>query len=128
MALYGNDLDEQHSPLDSGLAWTVGLSDDRDFVGKSRLTEQTQNGSSDRMIGLILEGRGILRHGQKLFAGEEQIGEITSGTFSPTLQESIGLARIDGEVTDTCDVDIRGKRLPARVVNYPFVIQGQSSR
>ncbi len=120
MALYGNDLDEQHTPLDSGLKWTVSLSE-RDFIGKGGLKQP----ADFAMIGLVLEDRGVLRGHQTVIAGETPIGQITSGTFSPTLEKSIALARIDyahkPAIGDKLTVAVRNKTLPVTVVNYPFI-------
>ena len=121
MALYGNDLDEEHTPLDSGLKWTVSLNSDRDFIGKSNLKEP----ANFSMIGLILEDRGVLRSHQEVHSEHGKIGEITSGTFSPTLEKSIALARVSNankpQVDDIVKIAVRKKMLNARVVKYPFV-------
>ena len=132
MALYGNDLDEQHTPLESGLAWTVAMQpESRDFIGRAALQAQLDNGVNHKMAGLVLEGRGVLRGHQKLQLHGEPVGEITSGTFSPTLSASIAIARLKTgmgvAVEGACEVDIRGKLVPARVVNYPFVKNGQAT-
>jgi aminomethyltransferase len=124
MALYGNDMDEEVSPLDAGLAWTVDLRDAaRDFVGKSALLVR---GAGCQTLGLVLEDKGVLRAHQQVFTASGT-GETTSGTFSPTLQQSIALARLPLDVApgDRVEVDIRGKRLQARVVKPPFVRHGK---
>ncbi len=122
MALYGNDLDEQHTPFESGLKWTVSLSDDRDFIGKSALLEPSEK----RLIGLILEDKGVLRGHQKVLLNNQEIGEITSGTFSPTLEQSIGLARVNQAVKigSSVQIAVRKKQLNAVVARYPFVKNG----
>ena len=124
MALYGNDLDEQHSPLECGLGWTVAFND-RDFIGKTTLQTQQNNNPKSKMIGLILEDRGVLRSHQSVQLNGTVIGEITSGTFSPTLEKSIALARINSSadiaIGDTIHVEVRNKTLQSRVVKYPFV-------
>jgi aminomethyltransferase len=124
MNLYGNDMDETVSPLDAGLAWTVDLKTPRDFVGRAALE---RDGAGKAFVGLVLTDKGVLRAHQKVMtaAGE---GEITSGTFSPTLGTSIALARVPREVKpgDTVQVDVRGKLLAARVVKLPFVRQGKA--
>lgn len=125
MALYGNDMDETVSPLDAGLAWTVDFRDEnRDFVGKAALVA---NGQGQQALGLILEGKGILRSHQKVFTALGE-GETSSGSFSPTLEKSIALARLPLGVAagDAVEVDIRGKRLKARVVKAPFVRNGKA--
>ena len=124
MNLYGQDMDENISPLDAGLAWTVDLKSERDFAGKSALR---QNGQKQQFAGLVLiEKGGVLRSHQKVVtpAGD---GEITSGTFSPTLNQSIALARIPPgiEAGATVQVEIRDKRLAAKVVKLPFVRNGK---
>jgi len=123
MALYGQDMDESVTPWEAGLAWTVALDEGRDFIGRAALEAQKAAGVARRMIGLVLDEKGVLRHGQAVFtaAGE---GEILSGTFSPTLGKAIALARVPAGETGDVEVDIRGKRLPVRVVKYPFVRDG----
>lgn len=121
MALYGSDLDDAHTPLDSGLSWTVAMKDKREFIGRQAL-EKT---ATYKMIGLILEDKGVLRGHQPLLYKGEDIGEITSGTHSPTLKYSIALARVKNDPRITVDtvlqVQIRNKWLTARVVKYPFL-------
>jgi aminomethyltransferase len=97
---------------------------DRDFIGRTALSRQREAGVQYKMAGLLLEGRGVLRAHQTVYtpAGE---GEITSGTYSPTLQRSIALARIPRTDERECEVDIRGRRVPARTVKYPFVRNGK---
>ena len=122
MMLYGQDLDENTTPLESGLAWTVKLSaHDRDFVGKGALLAQKQYGLTNKMVGLTLESKGILRHGQKVVV--EGIGEgvITSGGYSPTLERSIALARVPQATPDKCMVEIRGKLCPVNVDKPRFL-------
>ncbi|MGD8234711.1 MAG: glycine cleavage system aminomethyltransferase GcvT [Chromatiales bacterium] len=127
MNLYGQDMDETTTPLVSGLGWTVALEPaERDFIGREALEQQKAGGVPQKLVGLLLEGRGVLRSHQQLFAGEKAVGEITSGGFSPTLQRSIGLARINADAPESLEVDIRGKRLPVRIVKYPFVRKGQA--
>jgi aminomethyltransferase len=123
MNLYGQDMDESISPLDAGLAWTVDLKSERDFVGKTALLA---SGQKAQFIGLKLLDRGVLRAHQKVITAQGE-GEITSGTFSPTLEQSIALARLPLGVAlgDTVQVDIRGKLLNARVVKPVFVRHGQ---
>jgi aminomethyltransferase len=126
MNLYGNDMDETVSPLESGLAWTVALDGNRDFVGKAALEKQRAAGVARRLTGLLLEDRGVLRAHQKVFARAAGEGEVTSGTFSPTLERSIALARLPAAAAGPVEVDIRGKRIPARIVKPPFVRNGQA--
>jgi len=125
MNLYGQDMDDNVSPLDAGLAWTVDLNAERDFIGKSALQK---NGQTQQFVGLILrEKGGILRAHQKVVAASGNAGEITSGTFSPSMQQAIALARVPADVAigDTVHVEIRDKKLAASVVKLPFVRNGK---
>ena len=127
MNLYGNDMDEAISPLDAGLSWTVDLKSPRDFVGRAALERQSADaGARKSLVGLKLLDKGVLRSHQKVVtpAGD---GEVTSGTFSPTLGFSVAMARVprDVKVGDTVQVDIRGKLMPAQVVKMPFVRNGK---
>jgi aminomethyltransferase len=127
MNLYGSDMDETTTPLVSGLGWTVAWEPaDRDFVGRAALERQRIAGVPQTFVGLVLEGRGVLRGHQHIYAGDREIGQTTSGTFSPTLSRAIALARVEVDVGDHCQVDIRGKRLSARVVKPPFVRHGRA--
>jgi aminomethyltransferase len=127
MNLYGNDMDESQSPLESGLGWTIAWEPaEREFIGRSAIEAQKQAGGLRRFVGLVLEGRGVLRDHQRLFDGEREVGEITSGGFSPSLQRSIALARVAADIDDGCEVEIRGKRLAVRRVRPPFVRNGQA--
>jgi len=124
MNLYGQDMDRTVTPLESGLAWTVDLVADRDFVGKAALTERP---SRRQLVGLVLqEAGGVLRAHQRVDTPQGE-GEITSGTFSPTMKRSIGLARVPVGVAvgDLVHVNVRDRRLAARVVRPPFVRQGR---
>ena len=127
MNLYGSDMTEETSPLISGLGWTIAMTpEDRNFIGRSELEKEKAEGVKQKIVGLILEERGVLRGHQKVIvAGAPIDGEITSGTFSPSLQKSIALARVPVEVGDTCQVEIRGKLLNAAVVKPVFVRDGQ---
>jgi aminomethyltransferase len=124
MNLYGQDMDEGVSPLDAGLAWTVDLASPRDFVGKPALAS---NGQSREFLGLVLrESGGVLRGHQKISHARGE-GEITSGTFSPTLSRSIALARLPRGAApgDEVRVQVRDKALAAEVVKPPFVRNGR---
>ena len=126
MNLYGQDMDETTNPLESGLAWTVDLKSERDFIGKQALLE---NPAKQQLIGLLLLDRGVLRSHQKIVTQyDNKEGEITSGGFSPTLNLSIALARLPSEVSpgDEVQVVVRDKMLRAKVVKYPFVRNGKS--
>jgi aminomethyltransferase len=122
MNLYGNDMDENHHPLESGLAWTVAFDPgDRDFIGRQAL-EVLRRTSGDQLVGLLLEERGVLRSHQKVVPA----GEVTSGTFSPTLNRSIALARVPKTAALGVQVEIRGKLHAASIVKTPFVRNGKA--
>jgi aminomethyltransferase len=125
MSLYGQDMDETVTPLEAGLAWTVSLDGDRDFIGRSALEAQQAAGVPAQVVGLVMDEKGVLRHGQKVItaAGE---GEILSGTFSPTLSCAIALARVPAGDPGQIRVDIRGREVPVRAVKFPFVRNGQA--
>ena len=124
MNLYGQDMDESVGPLESGLAWTVDLTSPRDFIGKEALLAHPP---ASRLVGLVLTDRGVLRGHQKVHT-THGIGEITSGSYSPTLEKSIALARVPKEVAigDTVQVAVRDKMLSAQVVKYPFARNGKA--
>jgi aminomethyltransferase len=125
MNLYGSDMSEDTSPLESGLSWTVAWEpEDRRFIGRDALEKQRGNADT-KLVGLVLKGRGVLRGHQKVIC-EQGEGEITSGTFSPTLNKSIALARVPLLANNSCQVDIRGKLIDADIVKYPFVRNGKS--
>ena len=129
MALYGADMDETTTPLEAGLAWTVALEPkDRKFIGRDALEKQLATGVPRQLVGLVLEGKGVLRNHQKIKCNGLGEGEITSGSFSPTLGQSIALARVPAGVKlgDKVAVDMRGKPMTAQVVKYPFVRNGKS--
>ncbi len=127
MNLYGTDMDEEVTPLECALAWTVAWDpEERDFVGRQALESQRQAGVRRKQIGLVLEGKGVLRAHQRVIVEGEGEGEITSGTFSPTLKRGIALARVPVTTADACLVEIRDKRVAARVVKPPFVRYGKS--
>jgi aminomethyltransferase len=123
MNLYGQDMDETVTPLESGLAWTVVLDDDREFIGRAALERQKTAGVSRQLTGLILEDRGVLRHGQVVNT-DAGAGEVTSGSWSPTLQRAIALVRVPVDCGDEASVVIRGKSLAARFVRPPFARNG----
>jgi len=123
--LYGQDMDSGTSPLTSGLAWTVAFEPaDRKFRGRAALEQQRAAGITEKLAGLLLEDRGIMRHGQRVLtpAGE---GVITSGGFSPTMERSIALARVPVAAEGPCQVEIRGALKAARIVRPPFVRRGR---
>lgn len=126
MHLYGQDMDETTTPLESALNWSVAWEpSDRVFIGREALENQKQTGLKRKLVGLILEQKGIMRTGQTVIVDGVGEGVITSGTYSPTLEKSIALARVPFETQDQCLVDIRGKHLSARVTKPRFVRYGK---
>ncbi len=126
MNLYGTDMDETISPLVAGLGWTIGWQpEDRNFIGRSALEAQKAAGVPQKFVGLVLEGKGVLRSHMKVVCADGD-GETTSGTFSPTLGVAIALARVPASCGETCEVDIRGKLHPAKVVKPVFARNGKS--
>ncbi|MGH8162889.1 MAG: glycine cleavage system aminomethyltransferase GcvT [Rhodanobacteraceae bacterium] len=124
MNLYGQDMDESVTPWEAGLAWTVALDADRDFIGRAALEKQKSDGVPRELVGVVLDDKGVLRHGQRVLS-DRGIGEILSGIFSPTLGKSIAFARVPAGAKQKLRVDIRGRELPLRVVKYPFVRAGK---
>jgi aminomethyltransferase len=124
--LYGADMDETVTPLEANLTWTVALEPkERDFIGRQALEQQIQQGVQHRLVGLVLTAPGVIRSHQAVFNQDQQIGEVTSGGYSPTLDQSIAFARVTADIGTQCWIEIRNKRLPAQVVKPPFVRQGQ---
>ena len=124
MNLYGSDIDGSVTPLESNMAITVAMDPDRDFIGKSALTKQLAQGIGRELVGLVMQKPGVMRAHYPVYSGEQQVGAITSGTFSPTLQHAIALARIKVGAGDL-EVAIRNKRLPVLRVKPPFARNGK---
>lgn len=121
--LYGSDMDETTTPLESNLAWTVDHDSERDFIGEATLKEQTP---TRKLVGLLVTDRGVVRDHQPVLSVDgEPLGEITSGGFSPSIEKSIALARIRADAPDEVVVEVRKRRLAAQVVNPPFVRKGK---
>jgi aminomethyltransferase len=124
--LYGADMDENITPLEANLSWTVIMDpQDRAFIGRSALEQQAKQGVKQHMVGLVLEGPGVIRNHQKVIIPGNGTGEITSGGYSPTLEKSIALARVPAEIGTQCFVEIRNKQIPAQVIKPPFVRHGK---
>jgi aminomethyltransferase len=122
--LYGNDMDEEHTPLEAGLGWIVKLDKPSGFVGSDALKKQKAEGLRRKLVGFKLTGKGIARHGYPVMSNGKRVGEVTSGTMSPMLKEPIGLAYVPAELSKegtAFDVEIRGKPVAAQVVKTPFV-------
>lgn len=123
--LYGQDMDETTSPLESNLGWTVAWAPaDRSFIGRAALEAQRAAGVARKLTGLVLEERGVLRAGQAVVSAAGE-GVVTSGVFSPTLGFSVALARLPRGARGEAEVEIRGRRLPVRIVKPPFVRHGR---
>ncbi|NEQ23145.1 MAG: glycine cleavage system aminomethyltransferase GcvT, partial [Microcoleus sp. SIO2G3] len=123
MALYGQDIDETTTPLEAGLGWLVHLDSKGDFIGRSILEQQKQQGVTRRLVGLQMQGRNIARHDYPILHEGKTVGKVTSGTLAPTLNQAIALAYVPIElakVEAAIDVEIRGKAYAAIVVKKPF--------
>ncbi len=127
MNLYGQDIHEQVSPLAANMAWTIAWEPaNRDFIGRAALESEQAAGVQFKLVGLVLEERGVLRAHQVVRIATIGEGEITSGSFSPTLSKSIALARVPMATADRAEVEIRGKWYPVRVVKPTFVRHGKA--
>ena len=130
MLLYGNDMDESRSPVEANLRWLI-KPDKGDFIGKETIVAQLQDGTAERLVGFELVGRGVPRHGYELCGADEQsVGEVSSGSFSPTLRKGIGLGYVPAEhaaVDGILKVDVRGRKLDVRVVKPPFYRRPKTS-
>ncbi|MEH7178726.1 glycine cleavage system aminomethyltransferase GcvT [Neobacillus vireti] len=123
LALYGQELSPEISPLEAGIGFAVKLNKEADFIGKEALKKQKEAGAARKSVGIEMIDRGIPRHGYPVYKGEELIGEVTSGTQSPSLKKNIGLVLIKSEyagLESEVEIEIRGKRLKAKVVPTPF--------
>ena len=137
MNLYGHDMDETVSPYECNMGWTLALKDDRAFVGREALVSKRKQSKADntamKQVGLLLTTRGVLREGMTVTINQgtdnEQTGIITSGTFSPSLKNSIAIARVPASLSedDSVQVDLRGKGkfVDVRVLKLPFVRNGK---
>ncbi|MFM7362241.1 MAG: glycine cleavage system aminomethyltransferase GcvT [Cyanobium sp.] len=127
MHLYGNDMDAATTPLEASLGWLVHLEMPADFIGRAALERQTAEGVGKRLVGLKLQGRAIARHGYPVLRDGQVVGEVTSGTWSPSLAEAIALAYVPAELAKSgteLAVEIRGRAEPAQVVKRPFYRRG----
>jgi aminomethyltransferase len=130
MALYGQDIDDTTTPLEAGLGWLVHLDSKGDFIGRSILENQKQNGVQRRLVGLQMQGRNIARHDYPVIVEDKAVGIVTSGTQSPTLGRAIALAYVPTEFSkpgQPLEVEIRGKFYPAIVVKRPFYRRPQAA-
>ena len=123
MHLYGNEMTTQTTPFEAGLGWLINLEMNADFIGRKALEKQAKEGINKKLIGLKINGRGIARQGYKIIKNDKEIGEITSGTWSPTLNEAIALGYIQneyGQLGNEIEIDLRGKIQKATIVKRPF--------
>jgi aminomethyltransferase len=120
MCLYGHELDAETTPLEADIGFVVHLDKEEEFIGQEALRREKEEGLKKRLVGFKVEGRGIARHDYPVAVDGEMVGRVTSGTFSPTLNEPIGLAFVKPGVEDGFEVVIRGRPVPARTVPLPF--------
>jgi aminomethyltransferase len=123
MNLYGQEMDDSVSPWHANMGWTIKLNEDRNFVGREALENTAKD---QKLVGLVLETRGVMRgHQAILNAAGDKIGEITSGSFSPSMKQSIAMARVSSKEDGELFVDMRGKAVPVKRVKMPFVRNGK---
>ncbi len=126
MNLYGHDMDDNTSPLESGLGWTVAWEPtDRKFIGRESLESIKASKPKTKLVGLVLDDKGVIRDHQKVVVAGLGDGEITSGSFSPTIGKSIAFARVPAGTKEAVSVEIRGKLASAKIVKVPFVRKGK---
>lgn len=123
LALYGQELTADISPLEAGIGFAVKLNKEEDFLGKVAMKQQKEEGLTRKLVGIEMIDKGIPRHGYEVYKNDVKIGEVTTGTQSPTLKKNLGLALIDANFTELgteVEVQVRKKRLKAQVVKSPF--------
>ncbi|GAA6154193.1 glycine cleavage system aminomethyltransferase GcvT [Pseudoteredinibacter isoporae] len=127
MNLYGSDMDDTILPMAANMSWTIAWApEERDFIGRKALEAAKAEGVKEKLVGLVMEQKGVLRAHQKVVVpGVDATGEITSGTFSPTLGYSIAMARVPKEIGDTCFVEMRNKQVEVKVIKPSFVRNGK---
>jgi len=126
-ALYGNDIDETRTPAEAGLMWITKLKKG-DFIGRDAIVRKRTAGLTERLVGFELEGRGVPRHGHVIVAGSETVGVVTSGTFSPSLERGIGMGYLAVGIDGMIEIEIRNRRLKAKLVDLPFYKEGSVRR
>jgi len=127
MHLYGNDINLDTTPFEAGLGWLVHLEMPNDFIGRKALEKQAEDGTRKKLVGIKVQDKGIARKGYPLLYNSETVGQVTSGTWSPTLKEPIALAYVPSEIAKIntqLEVEIRGKKHPAIIVKRPFYRKG----
>ncbi len=124
--LYGNDIDQTTNPIEAGLGW-ICKPEKGEFVGRKPIVDMKEGKPPRRMQSLVLKDKAIPRHGYSIFVGDKNVGTVTSGCFSPSLEQGIALGYVNrefGKVGDTVEIDVRGKRIPAEVVKGGFYKDG----
>ncbi len=120
MCLYGHELDAETTPLEASIGFAVHLDKQQKFIGQEALRREREEGLKKKLVGFKVDGRGIARHNYPVAVDGETVGRVTSGTFSPTLNEAIGLALVAPDVEDRFEVVIRGRSVPVHTVPLPF--------
>lgn len=126
-ALYGHEMDETRTPVESGLLWITKL-DKGDFIGRDAIARRKEEGPRERLVGFELTGRGVPRKDQGIVSGGEVVGTVTSGTYSPSLDRGIGLGYVPPGTGEAVTIDVRGKGVSARIVGLPFYREGSVRR
>ena len=127
MALYGHEIDDTTTPLSAGLNWVVKLGKG-EFIGRQSLVDQSEKGLADKLVGFEVVERGIARQGHPVVVEGDEIGRVTSGTWSPTFEKAIGMAYVPmplSEAGAVLTIDVRGRPVAAKVVELPFYKRGQ---
>jgi aminomethyltransferase len=125
--LYGNDIDHTTTPLEAKLGWVVKLASGKDFIGREVLARQKEEGLGRNLVGLAVEGKGIIRHGTEVFSGDTRVGIVTSGTLAPALGTAVGLGYVSKAYAKTgtsLEAVVRGNRIPITIVKIPFYTKG----
>lgn len=123
--LYGQDIDDTRTPVEAGLMWITKL-DKGDFIGRESILARRMRGAKEELVAFELLERGIPRQGHRIFSGQEHVGVVTSGTFSPSLEKGIGMGYVRAACAGELSVEVRGRRLAARLVKPPFYRHGSA--
>jgi aminomethyltransferase len=126
-SLYGSEMDETRTPPEAGLMWITKLKKN-DFIGRDAIVRAVEKGVRERIVGFELTARGVPRPGHRIFAAGEDVGFVTSGTFSPSLERGIGLGYVRSDVEDGLSIEIRDRKIQARTVSLPFYREGSARR
>lgn len=126
-SLYGNEMDENRTPAEAGLMWITRF-EKGDFIGREAIAKQVEEGVRERIVGFELAGRGIPRPGHRILVGDEAVGHVTSGTFSPSLERGIGLGYVRSDIEGEFFIEIRDRKIEARTTSLPFYREGSARR